>query len=336
MYRKIAIIIATIIVVLSTGNLTVEAAISKTINLGATSNLKVQAKKNIKWSTSNKKIVSVDMKGKITAKKIGKATIKAKIDKKIYKFYITVVDPYVDSTKLKEAKNLDIMMIAHRGMSSLAPENTIEAMEMAATYGFETVEFDVSQTKDGKFVVMHDSSVDRTTNGKGKIKRLTYDEIRLLKIDGGNGYSKKYKNAKVPSLEEILKLCKKRNMTPLIHVKSVSDISGLLKIIKKTGFNNKAILCSSSANTLINIKTMNKKIKLLIVVSGDGQSAVKFAKKNKLAGINISSKALDLKVLTDTKKNGMTVYVWDVYKKSSFDSLIEYGIDGVVSNGVLE
>lgn len=336
MHKKVAVMIAFIMATLLISSLPVKAATSKTVNLGTTTRLTVKTKKTIHWSSTNKKVVAVDKKGNITAKKIGRATIKAKVNKKTYKFSISVVDPYSDSTKLQEAKNYNIKMIAHRGMSSLAPENTLEAMELAAIYGFGMVEFDVSQTKDNKFVVMHDKSVDRTTNGKGKISKLTYKQIKSLKIDGGNGYSKSFKNAKVPSLEEVLKLCKKRNLVPLIHIKSVSDIAGLLKIIKKAGFSNKAILCSSNTNTLLNVKSINKKTKLMIVVSRDGQDAVNFAKKHNLMGINISAKALDLQVVNSINQNGMALYVWDVYTKSTFETLKEYGIDGVVSDGVLD
>lgn len=336
MNRKIALLIVTIIVVLSIGNMTVEAATSKTINLGSTTNLKVKTKETIKWSSSNKKVLSVDKKGNITAKKVGKATITAKVNNKSYKFYFTVVDLYADSTKLAEAKQQNIKMIAHRGMSALAPENTLEAMDLAATYGFEMVEFDVSQTKDGKFIVMHDKSVERTTNGTGKISKLTYAKIKSFNIDGGNGYSKQYKNVKVPSLEEILKLCKTRKLTPLIHIKSVSDITGLLKVVKKAGFANDAILCSNNRNTLLNIKSVSSKTKLMLVDSSDGLAAVNFAKENQLMGINISSKVLNLEVVIAAKENNLTVYVWDVETSTLFDALVGYGIDGVVSNGVLE
>lgn len=336
MYRKIAVFIVTIMMVLSLGSMHVEAARGKTVNLGATMNLKVQTKEAIKWSSNNKNVVSVNKTGKITAKRVGRAIIKGKGNKKTYKFYITVVDPHADSTKLQEAKNYNIEMIAHRGMSSLAPENTLQAIKLAATYGFKMVEFDISQTKDGKFIVMHDKTIDRTTNGKGEISKLTYKQVKAFKIKGGNGYSDRFKNVEIPSLEQTLKLCKKHNLTPLIHIKSVSDTSSLLKILKNSGFSNKAILCSSNTNTLLEIKAANKKAKLMIVESKDGQFAVNFAKENKLMGINISSKALDLQVVNTAKQEGMTVYVWDVYSKARFDTLKEYGIDGVVSNGVLK
>lgn len=336
MYKKARLILSVIILTLSMNCLSVEAATYKTINLGGTINLAVKTKKTIQWSSSNTKIVSVDMKGNITGKKIGKATIKAKTKKKTYKFIVRVIDTDLDNTKLSDAKNHKIKMIAHRGMSSLAPENTLEAMELAASYEFGMVEFDISETKDGRFVVMHDSSIDRTTNGTGEISELTYKQIKSYAIDGGKGYDKWYKKVKVPSLEEALKVCKKHNLTPLIHIKNVSDISRLLKGIKKSGFSKKAILCSSNSNTLLQIKKANKNIKLMVVVSKDPQNALRFAKKNKLMGINISSKLLDSEMVKEIKGNKLTLYVWDVYSKKRFDKLIKFGIDGVLSDGILK
>lgn len=339
MYKMARLILSIIILTLSINCLSVEAATYKTINLGGTTKLAVKTKKTnkiVQWSSSNTKIVSVDKKGNITGKKIGKAVIKAKTKEKTYKFIVRVIDSFSDNTKLSDAKDHKIKMIAHRGMSSLAPENTLEAIELAASYKFGMVEFDISETRDGRFVVMHDSSVDRTTNGTGEISELTYEQIKSYNIDGGNGYDKWYKNTKVPSLEEALKVCKKHNLTPLIHIKNVSGTSQLLKVIKKAGFSKKAILCSSNTNTLLQIKKANTKIKLMIVVSREPKYAVRFAKKNKLTGINISAKLLDFKMVNEIKGNKMTLYVWDVYSKKRFNKLIKFGIDGVISDGILK
>lgn len=336
MYKKLTLIVSIFILIFSINCLTAEATTYKTINLGGTINLAVKTKKTIQWTSSNVEIVSVDKNGNITGNKMGKATIKAKTKKKTYKFIVRVMDTYSDSTKLEDAKNNKIKMIAHRGMSSLAPENTLEALELAASYKFDMVEFDISETKDGRFVVMHDSSIERTTNGVGEISELTYEQIKSYHIDGGKGYDKWYKKVKVPSLEEALKMCKKHSLTPLIHIKNVSDTSKLLKVIKKLGFSKKAILCSSNTNTLLQMKKADKKLKLMVVVSKDPRNAVNFAKKNKLMGINISSKLLDTEMVNEIKGFKLKVFVWDVYSKKRFDKLIKYGIDGVISDGILK
>ena len=76
---------------------------------------------------------------------------------------------------------------AHRGDVEVTPENTISAFLSAVRKGAQQIEFDVALTKDGKLVVMHDSTVDRTTSGKGRVSDLTFDEIRLLDAGSARG-----------------------------------------------------------------------------------------------------------------------------------------------------
>ncbi len=92
---------------------------------------------------------------------------------------------------------------AHRGEHLTAPENTVPAFIAAVREGAKQVEFDVHSTKDGELVLMHDASVDRTTNGKGKIAELTFSEIRAL--DAGAKFDPKFAGTKVPTLREALK-----------------------------------------------------------------------------------------------------------------------------------
>ncbi|MDY3552274.1 glycerophosphodiester phosphodiesterase family protein [Gemmata sp. JC717] len=90
----------------------------------------------------------------------------------------------------------------HRGANRYAPENTLPAIRTAVGLGADFVEVDVRTTKDGKFVLMHDSTVNRTTNGKGKVADLTLDEIR--KLDAGAWFGKPFAGTTVPTLDEAL------------------------------------------------------------------------------------------------------------------------------------
>src|SRR5438094_732582 len=99
-----------------------------------------------------------------------------------------------------------IAVIAHRGGRALSPENTLTAIRKAISLGVDYVELDIRAAKDGPLVIMHDSDVDRTTNGHGKVKDLTLAEIRAL--DAGSKFDPKYAGQKVPTFEEVLKLCK--------------------------------------------------------------------------------------------------------------------------------
>ena len=110
---------------------------------------------------------------------------------------------------------------SHRGDSASAPENTIPAVESAIAGGFAYVEVDVVLTKDGQPVLMHDRTVDRTTNGHGKVAELTLAEVRAL--DAGAWFDASFAGTRVPTLEEFLDVLAASNSKGLIELKGVWD-----------------------------------------------------------------------------------------------------------------
>ena len=97
-------------------------------------------------------------------------------------------------------------MVCHRGANFLAPENTLPAASICISQGFDIVEIDVRTTADGEIVLMHDATVDRTTNGKGLVRELTLEQVRQL--DAGSFYSEIYVGTRVPTLDEFLEHCR--------------------------------------------------------------------------------------------------------------------------------
>ena len=93
------------------------------------------------------------------------------------------------------------VIFAHRGAAVYAPENTLAAFELALTQGADAIELDVKLSAEGCAVVIHDDTVDRTTNGAGRVKNLTLADLRSL--DAGSAFSEKYSGEKIPLLEEV-------------------------------------------------------------------------------------------------------------------------------------
>jgi glycerophosphoryl diester phosphodiesterase len=93
------------------------------------------------------------------------------------------------------------LIYAHRGASAHAPENTIAAFLLAIEHGADGIEFDIKVTSDGKVIVLHDQTLQRTTTGSGDLKKFTYNELR--KLDAGSKFSEKYSTEKLPTLEEV-------------------------------------------------------------------------------------------------------------------------------------
>ena len=117
-----------------------------------------------------------------------------------------------------------VLLIAHRGASKLAPENTLKAFQKAIDLNADYVEFDVHQTKDGEIVIMHDGNTLRTTGYKGEINQMTLEELK--KLDCGEG-------EKIPTLNELIKIAKGKIGLQL-EIKAEGITNDIYKILKES------------------------------------------------------------------------------------------------------
>lgn len=122
-----------------------------------------------------------------------------------------------------------IAVIAHRGGAGIMPENTLAAFAHAIRLGCDYVEIDVRTTRDGKLVIMHDRTVDRTTNGSGAVNELTLNAIR--KLDAGAKFSPLYRGEKVPTLDEVFELCRRKINVYIDHKEA--PIEAILRTIRR-------------------------------------------------------------------------------------------------------
>jgi len=144
-------------------------------------------------------------------------------------------------------KNTDkVLVTAHRGDWRYAPENSIAAIENAIQMGVDIVEIDVQKTKDGKLILMHDYTLDRTTTGKGKISDWPLDSIKALKLKNGANIRTKHT---VPTLEEALVHCKGKIMINLDKAYGFFDQVYLL--LEKTGTTSQVIMKGTASATKV-------------------------------------------------------------------------------------
>ena len=153
------------------------------------------------------------------------------------------------------------IITAHRGYSSAAPENTLPAFQLAIDQGCERAELDVQMTKDGVVMVTHDTSLRRCTRRNANIYDLTFDEVR--KLDAGRWFSAKYAGTKIPTLEEVLDLCKGRIQLN-IEIKPNAATPALeaetIRIIEEKGFAHDCVITSQSYETLCKVKELAPEI----------------------------------------------------------------------------
>lgn len=144
-----------------------------------------------------------------------------------------------------------VTIVAHRGDWRNHPENSIPAFQSCIDKGIDMIEIDIQRTKDGQLILMHDRTVDRCTNGKGKVADLTYDEIQRLRLRPQHSASVTRNH--IPTLEEVLLLCKGKI---LINIdKGYDYFQQVYELMEKTGTTNQVII--KSGNSLEKVKKEN-------------------------------------------------------------------------------
>lgn len=167
--------------------------------------------------------------------------------------------------------------VAHRGASGYAPENTLPAVDKAHDLGFKWVENDVQRTKDGKLVVMHDTTLDRTTNvekvfpGRAPYNVSDFTAAEISKLDAGSWFAAKYKGTKVPTLRQYLKRITKNDQKLLLELKSPEKYPGIesqtLKELSAAGWldeahrKNRLIMQSFNADAVRTVHTLAPGVK---------------------------------------------------------------------------
>lgn len=218
-----------------------------------------------------------------------------------------------------------MQIIAHRGASFLEPENTLRAVRKAIKMGADFVEVDVRMSKDNKLVIMHDPDVDRTTNGNGFVKDYTLQELK--KLDAGNGES-------IPTLDEVIS-CVKGRIGLVIEIKEPGTEVKVLEKINENNLEN-VMLTSFYHKSIKNVRKMNPSVDAGIIFSCQPVDVNQMASSACANTIFPGYKYLDEKLIEQAHENGISVYPWTVDDPEIFEKLVEMGVDGIVTNKLIE
>lgn len=226
-----------------------------------------------------------------------------------------------------------VKFIAHRGLSSCAPENTLPAYILAGKNKFYACECDIQETKDNEFILMHDDTIDRMTNGVGKVSDFTLKELRNLRIDAGSNIDK-YENLKIPTLNEYLEICIKEKITPVIELKNLSkrSIKKLLNTIRKHDLEDKVIIISFNKVILQTIRQRNLDIDLQWIADLNKEN-IDFCAKNKM-NIDSDRGTVAKEMIKYAHDKGVLVNVWTVDEPEIINMLINYGVDFISTNKI--
>lgn len=204
-----------------------------------------------------------------------------------------------------------IRLAAHRGMSELAPENSIPAFELAGEAGYYGLEFDLQLTSDGRWVILHEEDLGRMTSGGNLISDKTFEEVRSLHINHGSNIDK-YEDLRVPTLEEALEICRKYDMHPYIEVKSggEGDREKIIASLDEYQLTGKAVIISTDKETCVWFKTNYPGITVWYVSWFSFISDAVFAAENGLDGITCNTTFFNPLILGVVKRNNLTLSFW--------------------------
>ena len=230
------------------------------------------------------------------------------------------------------------LVIAHRGSSAYAPENTLAAFTLAAEQGADAIELDVDLTRDGHVVVMHDATVDRTTDGQGRVADLALDEIR--RVDAGAWKDAVFKGERVPLLEEVFEAVGRR---VLINV----EIKGMLlhghgleekvaALLEKHGLIDRAIISSFNPFALRRAKHIDPRLACGLIYAPDLPIFLRDAWLAPLIpGLNARHphhSQVNRGMVDQFHARGLAVNVWTVNQAAIARAMAQAGVDGLMGD----
>lgn len=228
------------------------------------------------------------------------------------------------------------LLVAHRGFSSIRPENTCSAFDAAVEAGFDGYEFDLHTTKDGEWVVIHDDTVDKMTDGTGNVEDFTFEEIRRLKIDSGNGIEN-YPDLKMPTLEETLASCDGNDIIPVIEIKKcdMKYLPDLKAYLDGKSLSEKAVIISFTGEYLEAYRELDKDVQMYLLSNEFTKEDVDWCIENNF-GINFNHKLLykNVGAVLYAEKQGVKLAAWTVDNTVYKDVMVLFGVDVITTNKI--
>jgi len=229
--------------------------------------------------------------------------------------------------------NSNVKGVAHRGLSSVAPENTLHAYRRAKLSGFDYAECDVSFTSDGVPVLLHDGTIDRTSNGQGDITALTY--AQASSFDFGSWFDTKFTGTSITTFSDFIRLCRNIGLHPYIELKSGTEeqVAKLVEIVRLAGMSEKVTWISFDLYALQRVKDHAPKDRIGYLVNNITQGVINNANTLK-SGSNevfLDSATWSDEEISICASNGYPLEVWTVNDETTIKNLPTY-ISGVTTD----
>ncbi|MER6092235.1 glycerophosphodiester phosphodiesterase [Streptomyces bluensis] len=244
------------------------------------------------------------------------------------------------------------LVVAHRGASAYAPENTLAAVDKAAKMGFRWVENDVQRTKDGELVVLHDASLARTTNveevfpGRAPWNVRDFTAAEIARLDAGSWFGSRYAGARVPTLKQYMNRVSRNHQKLVLEIKNPTLYPGIeretLKVLSNEGWLSPARLKSSlvvqsfSADTVRTVHQLRPGVKTAFLGTPaltDLPEYATFADQINPSYTTISrSYVAAIQAFDGPHGKPMEILTWTVDDADNARRVAGYGVDGIITN----
>ncbi|UAC47998.1 glycerophosphodiester phosphodiesterase [Bacillus aquiflavi] len=230
---------------------------------------------------------------------------------------------------------IETLIFAHRGSKGTHPENTSAAFKEAVRLGVDGIELDVHLTKDNELVVIHDETVDRTTNGSGYVKEMTLAEIKSL--DAGSWFSSKFESETIPTLSEVLELLKDTKKilnieikNDLVHYEGIE--AKVLAEIEKYSYKDRIIVSSFNHQSIAKIKKQDKEIETALLTMIELDDPVQYANKLGAAAIHVYEPVAFSNMTKNVMENNLPVRTFTINDEKKMKQLISNGISAIMTD----
>ncbi|HBG01115.1 MAG TPA: hypothetical protein DDW87_06025 [Firmicutes bacterium] len=227
-----------------------------------------------------------------------------------------------------------MIVMAHRGYSNKAPENTMAAFELALKVGSDGIELDVHLSKDGKVAVIHDNNLDRTTSGTGPVGNLTMAELKEL--DAGSWFSPEFKGERLPTLREVLELIKDHDVLLNVETKMALGFEQLnqevASLLDEYAMWERTIISSFNHYALVHFKQIRPQARTGILYNCGMVNPWEYAKGIDASALHANHRTIIPELVAAAQQNGMMVNVWTVDAAADIERVKLASVDGIITN----
>src|SRR5271170_3164477 len=226
-----------------------------------------------------------------------------------------------------------MLLIAHRGASGHAPENTLAAFRKAVALGAAFIETDLQLTRDARLVAIHDDTVNRTTNGQGAVHDLSLEELR--KLDAGSWFGSEFTGERIPTLEEILEFSKKHDVVFYLELKPGGSWGGehaLIGALRQSGEIPRTVVISFDAGILEALRRIEPTLMTGLLFDGQIDRPLERAVEVGARQLAVRGDLVTPALLAEARKRDLQVVCWTVNQPAHMRLLIEAGVDGIMSD----